>query len=330
MSFGDVGKRIDERLLSVFRGNRQQVIRFKQAIKDLGGVLTGSFLLQCIVDETWSSSDIDIVLPNNHLQVRSTQAIFSEICGDPDFSLLHRFNYLNFFSGLPGPSCVRNLLEYHFDDHLVQLMCTNLETTERVCAWIEENFDFSVVRNSAWVDSKWNWVVRIHSEDDIINRSFWFDSFCSLKSSFERKIKYEQRGFVVKMGSPHDLVLREARKKGCQISFYNFGYSRLNPPGRWDRCRFEDCEFNLLTNYHMHGLVSSSVRSIIAGSEAFDALRTTEILFALQNARWPVLILIEVLKWVKRCNTVFCNSVRLWNIVKTIRHSRYTQTARLL
>lgn len=329
MSFGDVEKRIDERFLSIFGGNQAWMMEFKSAVMELGGVLTGSFLLQCILDEKWNSGGIDIFFPNPQ-RIQLIETAFSKI-RDFNYSNLRfcdKFMHLSFFPGPTGPSVLNYSREYCFNDQIIQFLFTSLETTQRVCEWIEEKFDFSVVRNCAWVNSKGRWVVRIYSHKDLVDRSFWFDYFLSLEDSFERKIKYEERGFTVKMGPSRDLVLKETKKRNLGVSFYNFGYLRVFPKAGFERCRLERCEYNLLTNYHLHGYWFPF--AVIAGEEAFNALRTTEILFALQNARWPVLILIEILKWVKQCNTVFCNSVRLWDIVKTIRHSRYAQTARLL
>jgi hypothetical protein len=54
-----LNKIIDTRLYEIF-GNETQI--FKQLLEETGGIISGSFVLQCILNEKWDNSDIDIYI----------------------------------------------------------------------------------------------------------------------------------------------------------------------------------------------------------------------------------------------------------------------------
>jgi hypothetical protein len=64
--------KINNRLLSIF-GNRLPAL--KKIMQKTGCVISGSFIIQCLLDETWKNTDIDFYVPmpgnkiTKHIQI---------------------------------------------------------------------------------------------------------------------------------------------------------------------------------------------------------------------------------------------------------------------
>jgi hypothetical protein len=59
--------KINDRLKYIFQ---DQYDNFKLALKTDKAVISGSFIIQCILGETWSNSDIDIYVPEKNSKLQ--------------------------------------------------------------------------------------------------------------------------------------------------------------------------------------------------------------------------------------------------------------------
>ena len=60
---------------------QEELVEFKNAMKETNAIISGSFLLQCALQETWEGSDIDIFIPlvDNELSQTTREVYYTEI-----------------------------------------------------------------------------------------------------------------------------------------------------------------------------------------------------------------------------------------------------------
>jgi hypothetical protein len=63
----DINKKIDKRLKDIFK---DELPNFKLLMKKTGCFISGSFIIQCILEEYWCNSDIDIYVPTIGNKIR--------------------------------------------------------------------------------------------------------------------------------------------------------------------------------------------------------------------------------------------------------------------
>ena len=63
---------LNSRLLSLFKEDPVKVTQFKQMLESSDAFISGSILVQCILNENWENSDLDIFIPIQYLEIGST------------------------------------------------------------------------------------------------------------------------------------------------------------------------------------------------------------------------------------------------------------------
>lgn len=329
----------------------------KQAMRDSRAVLTGSFVLQCILGEKWNDSDIDFFIPQGALRAPTgtqTSEMDNWLYAEGKqmeravvTSRLPEGLYEDIFTG--GTKRIQVIRDYWLKGTKFQLVHTDMPDPETLRDWVVEEFDFSVVRNAVWLDSKNKWQWHVSDWNAIETRSFQFSATKNVIGSLKRREKYEERGFDIRYcDSESFLRIYSSRYFAPLLVYVNFRNQRpLQIKGRHlekvdperqtyfnshlpigddsdaslIRCKKLDrCDFEYLSCWHLHGLSDGGYEVVYVDRQVFDIVRTADILFALQTLRLPTLVLCLILKHVAKCNSFFCKPTRLWNIVAKIRH----------
>jgi hypothetical protein len=345
----DVALLVKNRLLEIMGSNL--FAQFSKVMRQSGAVVTGSFVLQCILGERWRDSDIDFFVPEGRLRAPTgtqtseldnwlfAEGVYKERGCSTAIAQGH--TYTDVITG--GDFTITMLRDYWLNDVKFQLVHINRPSTSDVCSWIESEFDFPIVKNSVWVDAQGQWQWSVADWNSIETKSFAFQINRHLKSSLRRRAKYEERGFEIRYADPRALV--EKWSHGYYAPFVNFCNFKSKRPLyadtnnlhevemlRYDRyddfadvslfaCVDEDCVLHQLSCWHMHGLPDRHANQVVfLDKDAFDIVRAGEIVMALHGLRLSALEICLILKFVHKLNTLFCKPARLWNIVKTIKN----------
>lgn len=345
----DVALLVKNRLVEIM--GERLFTQFTQAMRQSGAVLTGSFVLQCILGERWPESDIDFFVPEGMLRAPTgTQTseldnwLFSVGVYKERGRLAAKMphgEYNDVITG--GEKTITLLRDYWLNDVKFQLVHINRPNTGDVCSWIETEFDFVIVKNSVWVDARGQWQWSVADWNAIETKSFTFQINRHLMSSLRRRAKYEERGFEIKHTAPRPLIERWAAQAGRHIPFIRFCDFKSKRPifANTDdfpvhgarvrdreftdtplgKCWDSDCLLNQVSCWHMHSVLDRyGTQLVYIDKDALDIVRTGDVVIALQGLRFPALVLCLILKYVRECNTAFCNPARLWEIVKTIKN----------
>ncbi len=209
----DFNKKIEERLSLVFK---ERYPNFKSLMKETGCFISGSFIVQCILGETWNNSDIDIYVPTigNDLKAHHNDYLFSKV---DDFM----FNDMKMSDGCaesypegihPGLEWVRNYegvcgkvgCSYCCNDRYcyncprdprrIQIIGIKMKKGfDEAIKFVEETFDFGVCKNIYHFDGNYTRYLK-----EVILRTTNFKSGKFLHLSLQRCHKYSDRGFVFK------------------------------------------------------------------------------------------------------------------------------------
>ena len=208
---------INSRLMDVF-GN--QLANFKQCMKETGSMISGSFILQCILKEEWKNSDIDIYVPMIGNTIYMPKA---EQKGETIYMKSNVDNFMHYqmhFDGHHDNYAIHDYIKYvrtYFNNtQHIQIIGVDIEK-DTLLSFVNETFDFSICKNI--YDGKGNLILsNLH---DIYHKTLNFNSTRSSSSSIDRYYKYQNRGFVFKnkdLLTYHDLkptnvyVYREKQK----------------------------------------------------------------------------------------------------------------------
>lgn len=343
----DVAQVTRQRLLEII-GN-DSMLSFERAMRNSGAVLSGSFVLQCIMGKRWSTSDIDFFVPRNGAhEIKVWFTIESDTLENAarNEALMQNQHppYRDIFTG--GVKRTLDVFDFKINDRIFQLVVTNLENTNEICNWIVTDFDFPVIRNAVWVDSKNRWQSIVSDWNSIELQRFVFPRTRTVFPSLNRRLKYEERGFEVSYTNPRQLLenctesyrdsyvvmvdFKNRRPNGILTSTIEEKDFTFCPSMRnfneevfaWRSQSCEvDCVFEMLSAWHLHTNLLHDLASIVwVDKRAFDVVRIAEVVIGLQSLRIPVLILCLILKYIPKCNSFFCKPVSLWKIVATIRH----------
>lgn len=192
-------------------GNKYEEFR-KAMILDKA-VLSGSFILQAILEEKWEGTDIDFfvslknVVANKKLYPSDIYALkfYSHLqyflFSEPDVedeadrhiladSILKRYRGLS----IDFDEIREYKIESKRNQHVDKFQVIELNKTIDIFSFIDSTFDFDICKNTFYYDK--NGInLKILNARDIINKSTGFKPCINLKSSLERCKKYTARGF---------------------------------------------------------------------------------------------------------------------------------------
>ena len=198
--------------LSDFLGKNLK--EFKNEMKTTGSFISGSFILQCILNETWNNSDIDVYTPiEDNTDVRKGD--HSKEHQPSGFTTLEYFLYMtlehkNYESAgqtydplfRMDKISIERVLEYEKKE------APNKQILQVIEIWTKNNitelkefvnsFDFDICKNFYYIDNENNENLYICNLSNIFNRITEFkykESIFGLNSSIKRMKKYQDRGF---------------------------------------------------------------------------------------------------------------------------------------
>lgn len=191
--------KINERLFEIF-GDR--LSDFKQCLKNTGAVISGSFLLQCVLNERWEGSDIDIYVPiiGNNISRIEGGYIKSALDDFMHYEMKLDGSHDNYAEEINNNiKWVRNYRK-HFNDQsstTIQIIGLYIDKNiESLQYEIDQMFDFDLCKNIYYYNGRDN--IILSNLYDICNKMTHFKSSRLLRSSLERYHKYKRRGFTFK------------------------------------------------------------------------------------------------------------------------------------
>ncbi len=149
---------------------------FIELLYKTGAAISGSFILQCLLNEDWGS-DIDILI--------STKEITPEF-----INFMEKYNYTSIYyvqnckrdmMGISGVRCAE------FLETKIQFLLVN---NNEIRDFILGNFDFDIVKN-VFQENK----LYIHDYEQIFSKRTEYKVGKISGSSIIRRVKYEYRGF---------------------------------------------------------------------------------------------------------------------------------------
>lgn len=149
-------------------------------------VISGSFILQCILNEYWEDSDIDFYVVDNGYS--EFPILLRRLLSPTSISVIGtNGGYLDSFKTI-------NVQRY---THKIHLNYINSYHNIDFIEFINTNFDFNICKNVFCIlfDIP---ILSIHSIYDIYTRTTNFKSTTDYDISIEKCQKYENRGFTFK------------------------------------------------------------------------------------------------------------------------------------
>lgn len=256
-----IKKRIKNELMRIF-GNEYNA--FVRALIKSNAVISGSFILQCILDERWANSDIDIYL-NNYEKDNSIYRFFGEE---------HELEYWDYYETFPR---IKNISEfnykpknYYLENIKVQLVRIDTDKKYTLKNHIY-NTGFDVCCNMLYFNNRGIMQIQLRNLLGIIHKKIIFSILDADDFIFRIK-KYSERGFYFKPKYNKIFYLEYVlfKKYRAKIGININKERKFNP----HYC-YQDCIIKLLfrnvKHYHEHGdyynsiLIDHDDRQIING-----------------------------------------------------------------
>tara|TARA_R110002072_G_scaffold45565_4_gene126801 strand:+ start:107415 stop:108554 length:1140 start_codon:yes stop_codon:yes gene_type:complete len=205
--------RIKSLIVQYFRKAFGDEEKYQQFIKHMigcGGIISGSFILQIIYNVEWAGSDIDIFLNGG---ARTTHPnIFGQFIHpinppSPTNEHLELNNLLNFFKSFTSSTLkikaeedsdygnmvgIYNICKEYKNMSKIQVIA--LEHSITPSDYIRNNFDFPILQNSFYFDENGQPQLKIQNMHDVINRSTKYNYESKHTATYNRYIKYKERG----------------------------------------------------------------------------------------------------------------------------------------
>lgn len=187
---------INRRLYEIFGDD---LSGFKKMLKETKSVISGSFIIQCALEEYWENSDIDIYIPmiGNNITRTPNRNPKSDL---EDF--LHAklawcsWEAANRY-GSDINSDIEFIREYKKENgkYKIQTILVKIDKGFDVLNnFIKNNFDFDMCKNMYYFDGKDN--ISINNINEMLSRRTNFKTTRRLGSNILRCKKYMERGIV--------------------------------------------------------------------------------------------------------------------------------------
>lgn len=218
-------KFLNELIVKKITGNLKKVFEedyasFARMMHETGGVISGSFILQCILNEKWENSDIDIyfdekVCPAFYYKYRD---VIEHVKGQlpPKYMPMELFsdnlveNFDNFYNGNPYISYT---VSTDYNNHRLQFIYIETSKDHSLHDHVRIT-GFDICRNSLSFGSDLGIVVSLHNLKAILNKHVTF-SVLGVDDFFYRVEKYSKRGFTFRPKFNKLLILEYILLKHC-------------------------------------------------------------------------------------------------------------------
>lgn len=222
--------KINSRLERLFGDKTKE---FKDLLCETKAVISGSFIIQCILGEEWNS-DIDIFIPikdaklfrahvENGIHSGLLTLIDRFLYDDADFAEVGYNNYDGVLGAEYGIHTTRTYAPWNNDRDVInnsekiQLILVNCPMDYNVMKnFIFESFDFEICKNIYYNDEQDNIV--ISNMNDILEKTLTFETAKkTVGNTVERAEKYEKRGFVIRNRPDKDYVAELQKRRESEI-----------------------------------------------------------------------------------------------------------------
>ena len=184
-------RNMNDMLTEIFGDNATE---FKRLIELTRAVISGSFITQCILNEYWEGSDIDVFISIDNEPIYDIikkflreKMNFKERNYDPDYL----YTYVGFRS-------IDTMISYktHYDiEYSICVILVDIKNDDLI-KYVWDNCDFDICRNAYYInDNKEK--LNICAINDICTRTTKFKIGRTLRSTIYRYYKYVERGFHI-------------------------------------------------------------------------------------------------------------------------------------
>jgi hypothetical protein len=224
--------KINDKLLSYFHNDLVLVRQFKKIMKETCSVISGSFIIQCIIDEDWNT-DLDIYIPTIGNDLKTVDSYKNRLHEIYPKSIIDDFmnSTLGYGGSGHNPRYLGITKKYiHFvNKYENQSQIIGVKVTKdinQLQKFINSVFDFDICKNMYYIDNEGEHI-KLCSLENIINKKCNlvlenknFFRYCSVIG--RRCKKYQYRGFnisnLVAMKTNIFLTLRDTSK--CINKYY--------------------------------------------------------------------------------------------------------------
>jgi len=238
---------INDKLSAIFGSN---YLEFAIILKSYNTIIAGSFILQCIIGENWSDSDIDIFIPIKFIdntyqtEIDNYLKIYTNRC-DLKYTIYKYVISDKIY-------CVRDyLLDNKYKIQLIYVDITNDELT----TFILEITDFNFCKSFYNLEQ-----VYIANLTSVVNKQCKLNFTNNLKRSMIRYRKYLGRGFEFdinndelyeKILNTHQLHICDTNSTEYSIDDYCVKFNYNGAIFFIDPC-YNDCPIKLCQKSHLH------------------------------------------------------------------------------
>ena len=197
---------INNRLRSILDGNLN---KFKKILQDTQSIISGSFIMQCILDEHWQKSDIDIFISHEEIGKRLVhKKIKNPAYPEDEFTPLEDFLFIKtrWKDGHKSDrydysSFIKWVRDYRLKNYIFQTIQL-IWKKENLYDYILQTFDFDICKNAYGIDKNGNEYIKIFNLKNLLNKETNFAFKGNVEKSMDRYLKYKERGFNFRMIDP--------------------------------------------------------------------------------------------------------------------------------
>ena len=185
---------INARLARIFGDTLPE---FKKILRDTGSIISGSFVVQCILQEEWEGSDVDIYVGTETAPLIDDVGTSHPITTVEDF-LYTRHKYTQQYYAANRYGTILNDIQWirNYEANGQQLQVIQVsKKASFLYDYIVDRYDFDICKAVYGVDHRGRDYVKIYALDEIIAKRTTFNYYNRLGESVGRCHKYRARGF---------------------------------------------------------------------------------------------------------------------------------------
>lgn len=191
---------MNQRLLCIFG---DKLDNFKNIFQQYGCFISGSFIIQCLLDEHWPNSDIDIYVPlignlvyypdDMHMKTDVDNFMFYTMGFDGYYDGREVGEYRK--NGTKLNDCLQYVRNYESKYYNVQIIGLEIgKSVNDIKDFVNKTFDFPICKNIYYYDRKE--YVLLHNLDNIFKKETLFQTGKLMSLSIKRYHKYKNNGIL--------------------------------------------------------------------------------------------------------------------------------------
>lgn len=219
-------REINRRLTIIFD---DKLYEFKCLLSETKAVISGSFIIQCMLDEYYENSDIDIYFPINNNKSYLTKRDFNYyeiekfLWKTMNFKVKESYADISRYKsdqsdGKINIKWVRTYITSRNDIQVIQVKIDN--NHDLMKDFINDTFDFDFCKNLYYVNNKKEYI-NIFKMNDVFNKIGNFELKHRLGSMIQRYKKYTERGFNISMNVSYEDIINQSKIKRDDCSITN-------------------------------------------------------------------------------------------------------------